>query len=246
MPHSSAPSFYGSIPYFPQICKPPHGFTAPSPLLGHFPHPGEVEKADVPVVVGAQRPVVRVVAVGGDEHVGGLKGRLAEQVHHNRRVVPVFPVKGELHHVAGQQLFDRCRLGHGPHALRRPRHKVVKIRHPRPGGGLVVGANVVPPQVLGVVHHPAARVDALGGKIGAVPADVLVVIKCRISAVSPPPGVLHRRRPVVREQSGLQIVHREIPPSAQCMRGQSALFPVRLPRAPVLSPKPSKYFCRAY
>ena len=157
--------------------------------------------------------------MGRNQHIRRTQGWTAQKAYHYRGVIPVFAVKGQLDHVPKLQLADGGVQGNRARALRLPGHEAVEVLYSRPGGRFVVGVDVVPAEVLLVVHHAASGVDALGGKVGAVSPNVLVVVKRRVPAIGPAAGVPHCRGAVIGKQApAICFVHNQITPSAQYMR----------------------------
>lgn len=66
-----------------------------------------MQKTDAAVVVSIQGAVVRIVAMGSNQHIGRLYGGLAQQANYYGRVVPIFAIKGELNHISRQKLTNR-------------------------------------------------------------------------------------------------------------------------------------------
>ena len=83
--------------------------------------------------------------------------------------------------------------------------------------------NVVPAEIRGEIHHPAALVQALGGEVGTVAPDGLKVKIPGIAAESPLVGVAHRRLAVVWNQLGQGIS--PSPPSMLCPRRRPVTIP---------------------
>ncbi|MPN07677.1 hypothetical protein SDC9_154948 [bioreactor metagenome] len=107
--------------------------------------------------------------------------------------------KVQLDKVARLQFLQREHLhaeGAGPLAL--AGDVIIEILHPRPGWGLVVGVDVIPSKGGGKVHHPGARVETLGSKVGAVAPQKLVVVISGISAQSPLMRVGNGKLAIVR------------------------------------------------
>ena len=92
----------------------------------------------------------------------------------------------QLDHIPQERAAQILRdLRHGAERSLRPGEEVMQILHARPSRRFFVGVDVVPAVERRVIHHTAAGVDALGGKVGAVPADLLVIVKLRVPPVSP-------------------------------------------------------------
>lgn len=63
--------------------------------------------------------------------------------------------------------------------------KIIKIHDPGPAGTSVGAAAVIPSHGRRVVHDPASGINALGCKIGAVPAHMFKIQIPRIPPLSP-------------------------------------------------------------
>ena len=126
-------------------------------------------------------------------------------------MVPVFAVEGKLDNIAKFHLTDGRILCYGTNGRFAAGHKVVEVRHPRPRRRFVVRVDVVPTKFFGKIHHAAPRIYALRCKIGAVPPDLLVVVKCRIPPIGPLFRVPHRSPTVVRNQRAADFFQSKSP-----------------------------------
>ena len=70
---------------------------------------------------------------------------------------------------------------------------IVQVLHTCPCRRFAVGIDIVPAEIRRKVHNPAARKQALGGKVCTVSSDLFVVIEPRISAISPCVRIFHSR-----------------------------------------------------
>ena len=125
-----------------------------------------MDKSNLLDVVGAEGAEVGVLAVGGHRDV--LQRGRGTYLHHNRSVPKLIPGKAELDKIPGQKVLYRGGHPYRPLVLFSSCEKIIEVRNSRPGGSLVVGANVIPPQIRGVIHDPCPSVETLGGKVGAV------------------------------------------------------------------------------
>ena len=114
--------------------------------------------------------------------------------HRRMRKRTVF--KRQLHEIARLHFvnicFDTKRARTG--VLRK---EIVKIFDPRPRRRALFGIYVVPAVDRGEIHYAAAGIQALGGKVCTVSADILKVKKCGISEICPPVGVGDRALAVI-------------------------------------------------
>lgn len=161
--------------------------------------PQDVNESVRQHLVTAQRPVVRVIGMSGDQRI--LQRGPTAHGHDDGRVAPNALPELELDEIPRLQ-FGQVKDLH-PYRTwpgrRQSGQKVIKIRHSRPRGGFLVGVDVVPAKGGRVVHHAYPRVEALGGEIGAVAAQVFIVVVGRIPTIGPPVGVGHRSGPVIRD-----------------------------------------------
>ena len=112
-------------------------------------------------------------------------------------MLELLAVEAQLHQVPGLQVLQGAGLGHRPYGGRLPGHEIPEIGHPGPGGGLLVGVDVVPAEIRGEVHHTAAGEHTLRREVGAVSPHVLVVVKGRVPAIGPLVGIQHGGTAVV-------------------------------------------------
>ena len=174
-----------------------------------------MQEADLLKIIGAQRPPVGVIGVGGNQ--GVLQSGWTPDLHHHRSMSKYILIEAELDKVTRLQLTQRGRNPKGSRARRLTGDKVKKILHTGPGRGLVVGIPVKPAVDWVEVHHARSGVQALGGKIGTVAADLLVVIEIRISSVGPLMGIGHSGTAVI----GYPFQHSALPfPHILCRRAQ--------------------------
>ena len=125
--------------------------------------PQNVEISELLYKIGAQRPPVGIVAVGG--HQGIFQGGRISHLHHNGRVAEGRPAKTELDKIPR---FDPLQGGLHPEGTRTlllAGDEVIKVRNSRPCRGLPIGVDVIPAEGGREVHHPGTGIEALGGKI---------------------------------------------------------------------------------
>lgn len=169
-----------------------HGLP-PSPNLLICPQ--YMQKANLLKCISIQGPPIRIVGVGGNQGVG-QGGRISDR-YDDRSVPKNLLLKTQLYKISWFQLVQRSLYPEGAKAWFRPDNELTEILHPRPSGGFFVGINVVPTKCGGKIHHTCTCIEALGGKVGAVSPDFLVVVICWIAAIGPFVSVGH---------SGLSVI----------------------------------------
>ena len=125
-----------------------------------------MQKTDVTELIRRQRAVVSIIAVGGYQSI--FQGGHRAYRYYHGRMLEILTLKGELHDVAGTQVFQLTGFPDRPDGNTFPRQEIPKVHDPCPGGGFLVGVDVVPAEGGREVHHAAAGVNALGGEVGAV------------------------------------------------------------------------------
>ena len=169
--------------------------------IRHFQRSHDMEKPPLHhVLVAVQRPIVGVIGVGRDEDI--VRPGHGPHGNHHRRVGKYLPavLKPELDEVAGAQEIHVHLDAHRAVGGLGPGHEVPEKLHPRPGWRTVGGVDIVPAEFRREVHDPGAGIQALGRKVGAVPADLTEIIEGRVAGVGPFVGISHRRPAVIREQ----------------------------------------------
>ena len=170
------------------------------------------QKADTLIVVCAERAVICIVAVGGDEYI--LRRCGMSHGHHHRRMPEIRSVERQLDQIAGVQIRQFAGAGSRPCGLLFPCQKIVKIRHTGPGRGLLVGVNIIPAEGRRKIHDAASYVNALGGKVGTVAPKIFVVIKGGVPALGPTVSIQYGGPPVIERK-----VHRRTPPFLSSLCG---------------------------
>ena len=125
-----------------------------------------LQKANILIRIGTEGPVIRIVAVGGHQHV--FRRHRPTHRHYHRRMAEVFSVKRELDQVAGAQIPQFAGMGRRAFGFFLPDEEVIEVGHAGPRRGLLVRVDIVPTEGGCEVHHAAAGVNALGGEVGAV------------------------------------------------------------------------------
>ena len=90
-----------------------------------------MKKSYFPVLVGGQRPVIRVVAVRGDQNV--FRRCRVSYGYHDGRMLELLPFKGELDQISRQQVFQLTGLCQRPDGKIVPGQEIVQVRDARPG-----------------------------------------------------------------------------------------------------------------
>ena len=129
------------------------------------------------------------------------------------------PRKAQLDHIAQHGAAEILRdLCHRTERRLWAGKKIVQILHASPGRRLVVGIDIVPAVDRRIVHHTGTGVDALRREIGAVAAQLLIIVEPRIAAVGPVTGVQHGAEPPVRTKDHMH------PPCSHSMCFRCVLF----------------------
>ena len=155
--------------------------------------------------VGAQRPEVGVLAVGGHQNGVG-KGRLPD-LHHDRIMGKDAAGKAELDKIPRLQFTQSGFRAKGPRPAVLSGQKVIKVGHAAPGWRFLISADVVPSEGRRMVHHAAPSIKALGCEVGAVSPQFREIVVRRIPIIRPPVGIAHRSPAVI----GQDIVQRTSP-----------------------------------
>lgn len=113
-------------------------------------------------------------------------------------VIEIARLSAQLNEIADFQFFETGFLRKGAGAVVSD-EKAIKIFDARPGRGAVVCVDVKPARHGREVHDFCARVQALGGEIGAVAADPAEIVISGIPAERPFPGIFRGGFSVIRE-----------------------------------------------
>ena len=109
--------------------------------------------------IGAQGPVVRVIGMGGQEY--RFRCGRAAYGYYNGCMRIDLALEIELNEVARQQILKADLGGKGAWCRLAAQEKVAEVLDYGPGGGLIVGINVIPTVGRGVIHHAGAGVKTL-------------------------------------------------------------------------------------
>ena len=156
-----------------------------------------MKQPDIIKCIGRQRPKICIIRMGCNQCI--FQCGWSTDLNNNRSMAKDFPTcKFQLHKVSRHQLVQRRNLN----AKRswtyfRSGHKVSEIRNTGPGGRFLVGINIIPSISWCIVHYLYTLIQALRGKIGAIPSQIFIIIISRISTVSPTMCVGYRCKPVI-------------------------------------------------
>lgn len=158
-----------------------------------------MNKAYLLIIVRAQGTVIGVVSVGRHQCIfrrGWIAG-----LDYNWGVSKNISREAELNEIAWLQLLQRCRDTERAWVLRLSGLKIEEVLHAGPRRSFVIGVYVVPAKGGRKIHNTGARIETLGGKIGAIAANFLVIIIGRIAAKSPLMGIGHGSGAVIGNNS---------------------------------------------
>ena len=127
-------------------------------------------------------------SLSGVDGVGTDQRNPSPAAGHDRRVLEVGPIEGELYQIAQLQMVQIGEQGRHSPALF-PHQIAVERLNGRPGGRFVVGIPVVPSKGFGEIHRRTAGLKDLRDKIGAVAAQGLVIKIGRVSVQCSSEGI---------------------------------------------------------
>ena len=83
-----------------------------------------LQKANILIRIGTEGPVIRIVAVGGHQHV--FRRHRPAHRHHHRRMAEVLSVKGKLDQIAGAQIPQFAGTGRRAFGFFLPNEEVIE------------------------------------------------------------------------------------------------------------------------
>ena len=159
--------------------------------------------------------------MGGHQNI--LRVRTPSHGHHNGSVTEAAISEIQLDKIARFDLRHGGFSAEGALIFLFPHQKIPKILHAAPCRRFIVGVAVIPPERGRKIHDARPGIEALRGKIGAVPSDVLVVVVTRVPAIGPLVRIGHGTDAIV-----WKCQHTALPFPKHCMPDSSGL---RLRRA---------------
>lgn len=126
----------------------------------------DMKKACMHIIICRERPIISIVAMGGDEYVfrAARCGCLDYYESMPKNVVR----KRQLNQISGHELINLAYACYRTYGVRRSCKKLIEIRDTCPCGGFAVCIYVVPAKCGQIVHDTSARAYALGSKVCAV------------------------------------------------------------------------------